>query len=107
MAKTRVEAVDDALFEAGYPEAPFSMYHHVLFEFARTFAGEADRQDAEIKLLREVVQAKLHQRRCWGCGHVGWHADAITPYCLCEKCGSQDTRLLQGGPFTAEEENDG
>ena len=34
----------------------------------------------------------VHQRKCWDCGNLAWHADMMTPYVLCRKCGSQDTR---------------
>lgn len=33
-----------------------------------------------------------HERRCWNCGNVAMHADAVAPAVLCKKCGSQDTR---------------
>ena len=51
-------------------------------------------KQAEIGRLQAIIAAKLHQRRCHDCGHVGWHADFKQPYCLCEKCGSQDTRRV-------------
>lgn len=61
-----------------------------------------DEQVIEIDELRTrlaeaevVLSAKLHKRRCHDCGHIGWYADNITPYCLCEKCRSQDTRLIR------------
>ncbi|MFA5056537.1 MAG: hypothetical protein WC485_00350 [Opitutaceae bacterium] len=48
----------------------------------------------ELKRLREIVGRKLHMRRCHDCGHHGYYADSIRPYCLCDKCGSQDTRRV-------------
>ncbi|MGD0781251.1 MAG: hypothetical protein ABSA30_00165 [Candidatus Aminicenantales bacterium] len=42
-----------------------------------------------------AVEKKLHRRRCFLCGHVGYYADSIRPYCLCEQCGSQDTRRVK------------
>jgi len=45
--------------------------------------------------LQAIIAAKLHQRRCHDCGHVGWYADSRTPYCLCDNCRSQDTRLVK------------
>lgn len=36
-----------------------------------------------------------HQRRCWECGNVAEHKDSITPWVLCSKCGSQDTRRVK------------
>ena len=36
-----------------------------------------------------------HQRRCWDCGNVAEHSDSITPWVLCGKCGSQDTRRVK------------
>jgi DNA-directed RNA polymerase subunit RPC12/RpoP/chromosome segregation ATPase len=37
----------------------------------------------------------VHRRKCRDCGNVAWHADNRTPYVLCRKCGSQDTRLVK------------
>ena len=39
-----------------------------------------------------------HERRCHDCGNVGIHADRITPWVLCGKCGSQDTRAVKSLP---------
>ena len=36
-----------------------------------------------------------HQRRCWDCGDVAEHSDSVTPWVLCGKCGSQDTRRTE------------
>lgn len=41
-----------------------------------------------------------HQRRCWGCGNVAEHSDSITPWVLCGKCGSQDTRRVPERDWT-------
>ena len=49
----------------------------------------------EIVALKAIITAKLHQRKCHDCGHVGWYADSRTPYCLCDRCRSQDTRLVK------------
>lgn len=38
------------------------------------------------------------KRKCWDCGNVAIHEDDITPYVLCKKCGSQDTRLVREKP---------
>lgn len=59
------------------------------------------KQAAEIKRLRAIIDelvfdnAKLHRRKCHDCGHAGWYADSRTPYCLCDQCRSQDTRLVK------------
>lgn len=53
------------------------------------FAADVETRIAE---LEAIIAAKLHQRKCHDCGHVGWYAAGVVPYCLCEKCGSQDTR---------------
>ena len=37
----------------------------------------------------------INKRKCRTCGNVAWHADNRTPYVLCRKCGSQDTRLVK------------
>ena len=57
--------------------------------------GTIRQQEAEIDRLRAIINAKLHQRKCHDCGHVGWYADSRTPYCLCDQCRSQDTRLVK------------
>ena len=57
--------------------------------------GEIREQADEIERLRVIITAKLHQRRCHECGHVGWYADSRIPYCLCDKCRSQDTRRIK------------
>lgn len=72
--------------------------------------AELETQNAR---LQTIVASKLHQRKCHDCGEVFWAADSVTPYCLCEKCGSQDTRLacisfgadpdLKPGPLTQED----
>ncbi len=35
-----------------------------------------------------------HERKCWDCGNIAIHEDRITPWVLCKKCGSQDTRAM-------------
>jgi Zn finger protein HypA/HybF involved in hydrogenase expression len=57
--------------------------------------GTIRQQEAEIDRLRAIINAKLHRRKCHDCGHVGWYADSRTPYCLCDQCRSQDTRLVK------------
>ena len=42
----------------------------------------------EIVALKAIINAKLYQRKCHDCGHVGWYADSRTPYCLCDRCCS-------------------
>ena len=34
-------------------------------------------------------------RRCFVCGNVAYHLHDITPWVNCQKCGSQDTRLVR------------
>ena len=46
-----------------------------------------------MRLLAAV--ANMSHRKCRDCGNVAYHLDAITPYVLCETCGSQDTRLIR------------
>ena len=57
--------------------------------------GTIRQQEAEIDRLRAIINAKLHRRKCRDCEHVGWYADSRTPYCLCDQCRSQDTRLVK------------
>ena len=49
----------------------------------------------EIVALKAIINAKLYQRKCHDCGHVGWYADSRPPYCLCDRCRSQNTRLVK------------
>ena len=61
----------------------------------RDFSNGAVLDEIEYAIeLSEVVNKKLHRRRCHECGHVFFAADSIVPYCLCEKCKSQDTRRV-------------
>jgi hypothetical protein len=45
-----------------------------------------------LTLLNEVPA--LNKRRCYVCGDIAYHEDSRTPYVLCRKCGSQDTRRI-------------
>ncbi len=38
---------------------------------------------------------KMSHRKCHKCGHVGYYRLDFLPYCKCESCGSEDTRLLR------------
>lgn len=53
------------------------------------------RLDEKITQLQAIIDAKLHLRRCHDCGHEFYAADSKRPYCLCDKCRSQDTRLVK------------
>lgn len=57
-------------------------------------------EHAELVELRQAV-AKMSHRKCRDCGNIAYHLDTITPHVLCEKCGSQDTRLIR--PLKVEE----
>ncbi len=43
----------------------------------------------------EAAVATMSHRKCWNCGNVAYHLLDVIPYVLCEKCGSQDTRLIR------------
>lgn len=43
----------------------------------------------------EPTSSDKHARKCWDCGNVAEHADSVTPWVLCSKCGSQDTRRVR------------
>jgi Zn finger protein HypA/HybF involved in hydrogenase expression len=45
----------------------------------------------------EIIKAapEAHWRKCWDCQTVNLHIEAITPWVLCPKCGSQDTRRMR------------
>ena len=50
-----------------------------------------------VKLIDEFRDAApgMHYRRCWSCENVAAHVDSVTPWVLCRKCGSPDTRLIR------------
>jgi len=51
--------------------------------------------DGALSIIAEMESVEtLHRRKCWACKTTNWHADSMTPYVLCPKCGSQDTRRL-------------
>lgn len=60
-----------------------------------TFAEDYER-------LQRAVR-KMSYRECWDCGHVAYYLDGFTPHCLCEKCNSQDTRLIREAARAKEE----
>lgn len=39
-----------------------------------------------------------HERKCRSCGNVAVHESDVTPWVLCKKCGSQDTRRVKVNP---------
>jgi len=41
---------------------------------------------------------KMSQRYCHQCNHVGYYVRDILPFCKCEQCGSEDTRLVRDPP---------
>ena len=50
---------------------------------------------ATAKEVLKVLEAKLHERRCWFCKHEFWAADSVSPYCRCDECHSMDTRRIK------------
>lgn len=46
-------------------------------------------------MLGELLPKTLNKRRCRDCGLTAYHAGNVTPYVLCGRCGSQDTRLVR------------
>lgn len=51
--------------------------------------------DGVLSEISEMLAVEtLHRRKCWECKTTNWHADSRTPYVLCPKCGSQDTRRI-------------
>lgn len=50
--------------------------------------------DLGIPQDEDELPPTVHKRKCWDCGTIQMHADSQTPYVLCRKCGSQDTRLV-------------
>ena len=49
----------------------------------------------EIERLTAIIEKKLRRRKCFHCEHVGYYADSILPYRVCEECGSEDTRRME------------
>jgi len=56
-------------------------------KFLSAMLGEIDRLQA---ILTDCPS--VHQRKCWACGNLAWHAENRIPWVLCRKCGSADTR---------------
>ncbi len=42
-----------------------------------------------------LAVAMMSHRKCRDCGNVAHHLLDVIPHVLCEKCGSQDTRLIR------------
>lgn len=61
-------------------------------------ADKAGTTDADCRVFEAAVDIVLSVssvRKCHDCRNVSLHRDNITPYVLCPKCGSQDTRLIK------------
>ena len=70
-------------------------------ELIATMKADLDAKDVEIAQLRKTVDGltsdlppTVHWRKCRDCGTVQLHADNRTPYVLCRRCNSQDTRKV-------------
>jgi len=81
----KVKDLQDKLFDN---EASRELLSEQLTDEQRRVRNMLD----EVRALKAIVSTKLHQRLCWECGHTFYAADSIVPYCLCDNCGSQDTR---------------
>lgn len=62
---------------------------------------EREQEQDEIKRLQDdnnrltaLVKKHLHQRKCRGCGEIGWYKESLFSYVQCNMCGSGDTRPL-------------
>ena len=54
---------------------------------------------ALMDLIRVKADIKgLHQRKCWPCQVVHWHATDHGPMVACPVCGSMDTRRIKETP---------
>ena len=79
----------------GYPALAFDARNQIGQD------GDGDTQAALLQLLIDKIErlrvavAKMSHRKCWDCGHIAYYLDAIALHCLCEKCGSLDTRLVR------------
>ena len=47
-----------------------------------------------LKAMREAMP-DCHYHKCRDCGNTAIHVDSVTPWVLCRKCGSQDTRRVK------------
>jgi hypothetical protein len=56
--------------------------------------------EVECERLKAIIAAKLHQRECPNCGHIGFYSAAV----LCEQCGGALTVRLPE-PATVEVAN--
>ena len=88
--RTAYDGLTPAQYHAGLSKL-WAALGNPLMDGRDVFTRVAD----EIVGLQAIINAKLHRRKCNDCGHVGWYEDSRTPYCLCEQCKSQDTRLVK------------
>ena len=58
-------------------------------------AGTDEASTALMEAAVDVVLSVSEVRRCWTCGNIALHRDNVTPYVLCSKCKSQDTRRIR------------
>jgi ribosomal protein S27AE len=49
-------------------------------------------------MTEKPMPGNRHNRKCHECGNIAEHEDRITPWVLCSKCGSQDTRAVKEAP---------
>lgn len=63
----------------------------VLDDLASCEAALAEEQ-LETERLKEAMP-DLTKRLCRDCGNIAYHCIRTTPWVLCRKCGSQDTRI--------------
>ena len=64
-------------------------------ELQRAVDGGHERLVAAFEVLTayyHLMSKRLHRRKCFDCGENGFHADSVSPYVRCHKCGSMDTR---------------
>lgn len=67
----------------------------IVKEMIAVKAGTTDADSKVFEAAVDVVLSVSSVRRCRPCGNVALHRDDRTPYVLCSKCGSQDTRLIK------------
>jgi DNA-directed RNA polymerase subunit RPC12/RpoP len=47
-----------------------------------------------VQIAKGEILPDTHKRKCPDCGTTSEHQDTVTPWVLCPKCGSRDTRRL-------------
>lgn len=102
----RLRAVEEAHLHSSADDAntiaDYQARHETSLEVIRARERQVEAQRVEIERLRDamttlrgIIAEKLHLRRCHDCGLEFYAADSVVPYCVCDRCGSRDTRMVR------------